>query len=170
MRIDYGDGTITDLALLRARAASARPAKARADQGSMPAECTGRPSPRGQRQGRLTHDQQRPHRATDARMRTHESRRARLHRSHLARRREPSRLWRHRMDSPRTPGKRGRLAAPLTGINARSDHEASDRVRVGWAVGEGVRSIVVLGHLRPACRPQPAFLGSSPSVTPLTRA
>ena len=46
--------------------------------------------------------------------------------------------------APCTSGKRGRLAAPRTGINARSDHEASDSVRVGWAMEEGARSIVVL--------------------------
>ena len=77
-------------------------------------------------------------------MHMHERLRSRLHHCHHARRRAPWRPWRPPTVPPRTPAKRGRLAAPRTGMNARSDHEASDRVRVGWAVEEGARSIAVL--------------------------
>ena len=49
MRKDNGDDTLTDHALLRPRAAAAWPAKARADQDSMPAEHTAHASGMGRR-------------------------------------------------------------------------------------------------------------------------
>ena len=146
MRVDDGDDTINDHALLRPRNAAAWPAKARAGQDGMPAEHIHRQQSRSRHLTGLPGGQHRPQPTSTTAHTVREDTRARPCHELKAASHEPPWLKQRGQRKVYTPCKRGCLACVARGHKRTVRSSAVVHAMRTAAPREGSRSIADLGR------------------------